>query len=137
MRFAKSCSRGRFAASGQPRMNDLWFRILLFVFSPRCYVLLVALGLGFLFGLLMLSIPGAVVSDAVTALFFGERAPEAARWPAAIAVSWLAPWCIPLLYWSRRPVRRWPRWGRWAFGIAAAVAWTVAVALAVELWRRL
>ncbi|MYE01360.1 MAG: hypothetical protein F4Y03_08765 [Alphaproteobacteria bacterium] len=118
-------------------MNDLWFRLLLFVFSPRCYVLLAALGLGFLFGLVMLSIPGALLFDAVTILFFGERAPGTARWPAAIAVSWLAPWCIPLLYWSRRPFRRWPLWARWAFRIAAAIVWTVAVALAAELLRRL
>lgn len=118
-------------------MNDLWFRILLFVFSPRCYVLLAALGLGFLFGLAMLSIPGAVVFDAVTVPVFGEPAPEEARWPAAIAVSWLAPWCIPLLYWSRRPIRRWPRWARWALWVGGAAVWTVAVALATELLRRL
>ena len=118
-------------------MNDLWFRLLLFVFSPRCYVLLAALGLGFVFGLVLLSIPGAVVSDAVTPIFFGARAPEASRWPAAMAVSWAAPWCIPLLYWSRRPVRRWPRWALWPFRAVAAVAWTVAVALAAELWLRL
>ena len=62
-------------------MNDLWFRILLFVFSPRCYVLLAALGLGFLSGLVMLSIPGAVVSDAVTRFFFG--APRAGGGPMA------------------------------------------------------
>ena len=117
-------------------MNDLWFRILFFVFSPRCYVLLAALGLGFLFGLVMLSIPGAMVSEAVTLLFFGERAPEAARWPAAIAVSWAAPWCIPVLYWSRRAIRRLPRRGQWAFRIAAALVWTAAAALAVEAWRR-
>ena len=117
-------------------MNDLWFRILLFVFSPRCYALLAALGLGFLFGLVMLSVPGAIVSDAVTLFFFGERAPEAARWPAAIAVSWAAPWCIPLLYWSRRPIRRWPRWARWAFRLGGAAAWTVLAALAAELLRR-
>ncbi len=117
-------------------MNDFWFRLLLFVFSPRCYVLLVALGLGFLFGLVLLSIPGAVVSDAVTRLFFSVSAPEAARWPAAIAVSWAAPWCVPLLYWSRRPIRGWPRPARWAFRAIAAAVWTVAVALAVELWRR-
>ncbi len=118
-------------------MNDLWFRLLLFVFSPRCYVLLVALGLGFLFGLVLLSIPGAVVFDAVTLLFFGERAPEAVRWPAAIAVSWAAPWCIPPLYWCRRFFRHWPVWPRRAFYVAAGGAWPVAVALAVELWRRL
>lgn len=117
-------------------MNELWFRILLFVFSPRCYVLLAALGLGFLFGFLMLSIPGALVSDAVTQFFFGARAPEEARWPAAIAVSWAAPWCIPLLYWSRRGVRRWPSRVRWAFRTFAALAWTVATALVVEAWRR-
>lgn len=118
-------------------MNDLWFRILLFVFSPRCYVLLAALGLGFLFGIVLLSIPGAVVFDTVTILFFGEQAPEAARWPAAIAVSWLSPWCIPLLYWSRRRIRRWPRWAQWALRVAGAAVWTVAVALATELLRRL
>ncbi|MYE58293.1 MAG: hypothetical protein F4X35_01730 [Alphaproteobacteria bacterium] len=117
-------------------MNDLWFRILLFVFSLRCYVLLAALGLGFLFGLVMLSIPGALVSDAVTRFFFGGPAPEEARWPAAIAVSWAAPWCIPLLYWSRRAIRRWPRPAQWAFRIAAALVWTVAVALIAEAWRR-
>ncbi len=137
LRSPHSCNSRPRAASGQGRVNDLWFRILLFVFSPRCYVLLAALGLGFLFGLVMLSIPGALVSDAVTLLFFGARPPEAARWPAAIAVSWLAPWCIPLLYWSRRPIRRWPRRARWAFRVVAAVGWTVAVALAVEGWRRL
>ena len=118
-------------------MNDLWFRLLLFVFSPRCYVLLAALGLGFLLGLVLLSIPGAIVSDAVTRLVFGEPAPEAARWPAAIVVSWAAPWCIPLLYWNRRFFRRWPVWGRRAFYVAAGSAWPVAVALTVELWRRL
>ena len=118
-------------------MNDLWFRLLLFVFSPRFYVVLAALGLGFLFGLVLLSIPGAIVSDAVTRLVFGEPAPAAARWPAAIAVSWAAPWCIPLLYWNRRLIRRWPDWGRRAFYVAAGGAWPVAVALAVELWRRL
>ncbi len=117
-------------------MNDLWFRILLFVFSPRCYVLLAALGIGILLGLLMLSIPGALISDAVMLLFFGERAPEVARWPTAIAVSWLAPWCIPLLYWSRHPIRHWPRWGRWAFRLTAAIGWVVALVLAAELRRR-
>ncbi len=117
-------------------MSDFWFRLLLFVFSPRCYVLLAALGLGFLFGLVLLSIPGAVVSDAVVVLFFGQPAPEAARWPAAIAVSWAAPWCIPLLYWSRGLIRRWPVWGRTAFRAAAAAVWPAAIALALELWRR-
>ena len=118
-------------------MNDLWFRLLLFVFSPRCYALLAALGLGFLFGLVMLSIPGAVVFDAVTLAVFGDPAPEEDRWPAAIAVSWLAPWCIPLLYWGRRIPRRWPHWARAAFHALAAAGWTVALALAAELWRRL
>ena len=118
-------------------MNDLWFRLLLFVFSPRCYVLLAALGLGFLFGLVLLSIPGAIVFDAVTVLFFGEQAPEAARWPAAIAVSWLTPWCIPLLYWCRRPTRHWALRARWALWAGGAAVWTVAVALAAELLRRL
>ena len=118
-------------------MSDLWFRLLLFVFSPRCYVLLAALGLGFLFGFVLLSIPGAIVFDAVTLLLFGERAPEAARWPAAIAVSWGAPWCIPLLYRGRRLVRGWPAGGRLAFHVVGAGVWTVVIALAAELWRRL
>ena len=117
-------------------MNDLWFRILLFVFSPRCYVLLAALGLGFLLGLVMLSIPGAIVFDAVTVPVFGEPAPEEARWPAAIAVSWLAPWCIPLLYWTRRPIRHWPLWARAAFYAVFAALWLAALPLALEFWRR-
>ena len=117
-------------------MNDLWFRLLLFAFSPRCYVLLAALGLGFLFGLVLLSIPGAILFDTATLLVFGERAPDAARWPAAVAVSWAAPWCIPLLYWARRFVRRRPRWARMAFHAAAAALWLAALPLALELWRR-
>ena len=117
-------------------MKDFWFRALLFAFSPRCYVLLIALGLGFLFGLVLLALPGALVLDATTRLVFGEAAPDSARWPAAMAVSWAAPWCVPLLYGLRRPLRRLPAWCRMPFYIVMGAAWVAAVALAVEAWRR-
>lgn len=114
--------------------NDTWFHLLRFLFSWRCYVVLIALGLGFVFGILMLALPGAALLGLVPRLV-PVSAPAAPDWPAAMLASWALPWCVPVLYWIRRWFRGLPRFGRIACNMLGALVWASVVVGAVHLWR--
>ena len=115
-------------------LNDFWFHLLRFLFSWRCYVVLIALGLGFVFGILLLALPGAALLKLASRLV-PAVAPTAADWPAAMLASWALPWCVPVLHWTRRWFRGLPRFARFARNMLGALVWAAAVVAAVHLWR--